>query len=55
MTIYKTYEEFGLAKAVFNISIDITQTDTPMYSMSKTEKVHARQFSYQTDTLASAA
>jgi len=55
MAIYKTYEQIGLAEDVSNIISDITPTDTPMYSMIKTEKVHARQYQYMTDTLAAAA
>ena len=55
MAIYKTYEQIGLAEDVSNIISDITPTDTPMYSMIKTEKVHARQYQYQTDSLAAAA
>lgn len=55
MAVYKTYEQIGLAEDVSNIISDITPTDTPMYSMIKTEKVHARQYQYMTDTLASAA
>ena len=54
MAIYKTYEQIGLAEDVSNIISDITPTDTPLYSMIKTEKVHARQYQYMTDTLASA-
>ena len=55
MAIYKTYEQIGLAEDVSNIISDITPTDTPMYSMIKSEKVHARQYQYQTDSLAAAA
>jgi hypothetical protein len=55
MAIYKTYEQIGLAEDVSNIISDITPTDTPMYSMIKTEKVHARQYSYMIDSLAAAA
>lgn len=55
MAIYKTYEQIGLAEDVSNIISDITPTDTPMFSMIKTEKVHARQYQYMTDTLAAAA
>mgnify|MGYP001416219324 FL=1 len=55
MAIYKTYEQIGLAEDVSNIISDITPTDTPLYSMIKTEKVHARQYSYMTDSLAAAA
>lgn len=54
MAIYKTYEQIGLAEDVSNIISDITPTDTPLFSMIKTEKVHARQYSYMTDSLASA-
>lgn len=54
MAIYKTYEQIGLAEDVSNIISDITPTDTPMFSMIKTEKVHARQYQYMTDTLAAA-
>ena len=53
MAIYKTYEQIGLAEDVSNIISDITPTDTPLYSMIKAEKVHARQYQYMTDTLAS--
>ena len=55
MAIYKTYEQIGMAEDVSSIISDITPTDTPMYSMIKSEKVHARQYQYQTDSLAAAA
>jgi hypothetical protein len=55
MAIYKTYEQIGLAEDVSNIISDITPTDTPFSSMIKSEKVHARQYQYQTDSLAAAA
>ena len=54
MAIYKTYEQIGLAEDVSSIISDITPTDTPMYSLIKSEKVQARQYQYQTDTLAAA-
>ena len=34
---------------------DISPTDTPMYSMIKAQKVHARIYEYQEDSLAAAA
>ena len=48
-------EQIGLAEDVSNIISDITPTDTPFSSMIKSEKVHARQYQYQTDSLAAAA
>ena len=55
MTVYTTYSQVGKAEDVTNILSDITPTDTPMLTMTKTEKVSARTFSFLEDSLRAAA
>jgi len=55
MATYTTYNQVGRAEDVSDIITDITPTDTPMFSMMKTEKVSARNFEWLEDSLAAAA
>lgn len=55
MTTYTTYNQVGKAEDVSDIITDITPTDTPMSTLMKSEKTHARVFEWQEDSLANAA
>ena len=55
MATFTTYDQVGKAEDVQDIITDISPTDTPMYSMIKSQKVHARIYEYQEDSLAAAA
>ena len=55
MAVYTSYDQVGLAEDVSDIITDITPTDTPFFSMIKSEKVNARVFEWQEDSLAAAA
>ena len=55
MAVYTSYDQVGLAEDVSDIITDITPTDTPFFSMIKSEKVSARVFEWQEDSLAAAA
>ena len=55
MAVYSSYDQVGLAEDVSDIITDITPTDTPFFSMIKSEKVNARVFEWQEDSLAAAA
>jgi hypothetical protein len=55
MPTFGTYDQVGLAEDVSDVITDITPTDTPMYTMIKPQKVSARVYEYQEDSLASAA
>jgi hypothetical protein len=55
MATYTTYDQVGKAEDVSDIISDITPTDTPFYSMIKSEKVSARTFEWLEDSLAAAA
>ena len=55
MTVYTSYDQVGKAEDVSDIITDITPTDTPFFSMVKSEKVNARVFEWQEDSLAAAA
>ena len=55
MAVYTSYDQVGKAEDVSDIITDITPTDTPFFSMIKSEKVNARVFEWQEDSLASAA
>ena len=55
MATYTTYNQVGKAEDVSDIITDITPTDTPMSTLMKSEKTHARVFEWQEDSLASAA
>ena len=50
-----TYDQIGLKEDVSDVITNITPTDTPFQSSIRTEKVNARVFSFQEDTLAAAA
>jgi hypothetical protein len=54
MAIYQTYQQIGIAEDISNLISDVTPSDTPFYSMIKSEKVHNRVYQYQTDSLAAA-
>ena len=51
MTTYTTYDQVGRAESVSDVISNITPTDTPFHSMVKDEKVAARTFSWQEDSL----
>lgn len=55
MSLYSTYDQVGKAEDVSDIITDISPTDTPFTTMVKTEKVSARTFEWQEDSLAAAA
>lgn len=55
MSTFTTYNQVGKAESVSDIITDITPTDTPAFTMFKSEKVSARNFSWMEDSLASAA
>ena len=52
---YTTYDQVGKAEDVSDIITNITPTDTPFTSMIKSEKVNARVFEWQEDSLPNAA
>tara|TARA_B100000459_G_scaffold146847_1_gene114171 strand:+ start:1994 stop:2167 length:174 start_codon:yes stop_codon:yes gene_type:complete len=49
MATYQTYQQIGMAEDVSDVIANISPTSTPMQSMFKTDKVHARTFEYQED------
>lgn len=55
MSVFSTYDQVGKAEDVSDVITDITPTDTPMVTLIKPQKVSARVYEYQTDSLASAA
>ena len=55
MAIFTTYNQIGKAEDVSDVITTITPSDTPMYTMFKSEKVHNRTFSYLEDSLRAAA
>ena len=55
MSLYSTYDQVGKAEDVSDIITDISPTDTPFTTMVKSEKVSARTFEWQEDSLAAAA
>lgn len=55
MATFTTYNQVGLAEDVSDIISDISPTDCPMYTAIRPQKVHARVYEYQEDTLAAAA
>lgn len=54
MSLYSTYDQVGKAEDVSDIITDISPTDTPFTTMVKSEKVSARTFEWQEDSLAAA-
>ena len=55
MPTYTSYDQVGKAEDVSDIISDISPTDTPMVSLIKPQKVSARVYEYQTDSLAAAS
>lgn len=55
MALYSTYDQTGKKEDVSDIISDITPTDTPFFSMIRSEKVSARTFEWLEDSLAAAA
>ena len=55
MATFTTYDQVGKAEDVSDLITDITPTDTPFYTSIKDEKVSARVFEWQEDSLAAAA
>ena len=55
MPTYSTYDVVGAAEDVSDIISNISPTETPMYTAIRPQKVHARVYEYQEDTLAAAA
>lgn len=55
MAVWTTYDMVGLAEDVSDVISNITPTKTPFQSMIGNEKVSARLFEWQEDTLASVA
>ena len=51
MATYTTYQQVGQAEDVSDLISNITPSDTPFYSSIKSEKVSARIYEWQTDTL----
>lgn len=55
MSLYSTYDQVGKAEDVQDLITNISPLDCPMYTAIRSQKVHARVYEYQTDTLASPA
>ena len=55
MATYQTYQQIGMAEDVTDVIANISPTSTPMQSMFKTDKVHARTFEYQEDAIRASA
>ena len=53
--LYSTYDQVGKKESVDSVITSITPFDTPMFTMMKTEKVSARKFDWQEDSLPAAA
>ena len=51
MALYSTYDQVGKKEDVSDIISDITPTDTPFFSMIRSEKVSARTFEWLEDSL----
>jgi hypothetical protein len=52
MATFTTYNSVGMKEDVSDVISNITPTDTPMYTMIKSQKVQARIYEYMEDTLA---
>ena len=50
MTVYTTYNQEGIKEDVSDMITNIDPTDTPMFTMMRTEKVHNRTFNWQEDS-----
>jgi len=55
MSLYSTYDQVGQKEDVSDLITDISPTDTPFFSLIKSEKISARTFEWLEDSLASAA
>tara|TARA_E500000331_G_scaffold201253_2_gene193213 strand:- start:2888 stop:3223 length:336 start_codon:yes stop_codon:yes gene_type:complete len=55
MATYTTYDVVGQKESVSDYITDISPTDTPMFTLLKSEKISARIHSWLEDDLASAA
>ena len=55
MATYTTYDQVGKAEDVQDLISIISPSDCPMYTAIRPQKVHARVYQYQQDTLASPA
>lgn len=55
MATFTTYNQIGQAEDVSDIITNLTPSDTPFYSSIKSEKISARIYEWQIDTLASGA
>ena len=55
MATFSTYDQVGKSEDMSDIIVNITPSDTPFFSLIKSEKVHARTYSYMEDSLAAAA
>ena len=51
MATYQTYQQIGLAEDVSSVISNISPTKTPFQSMIGSEKVHAKLFEWQEDSL----
>ena len=51
MPTFSTYDQVGLKEDVSDIIMDISPTDTPLFSAIKSQKVDNRVYQYQTDSL----
>lgn len=51
MSLYSTYDQVGKAEDVQSVIQNISPLDTPMYTAIRDQKVHARVYEYQTDTI----
>lgn len=51
MALFSTYDQVGKKEDVSDIISDITPTDTPFFSMIRSEKVSARTFEWLEDSL----
>lgn len=55
MATYQTYQQVGVAEDVSNVLSQISPTATPMQSLIKSEKVHARTFEWLETSLRASA
>ncbi len=55
MSLYSTYDQVGKAEDVQDLITNISPLDCPMYTAIRSQKVHARVYEYQTDSLAAPA
>jgi len=55
MATFTTYDSVGLAEDVQDLITTISPTSTPMYTAVRSQKVSARVYEYQEDTIAAGA